>query len=177
MTLRLIKSEYVEDINNYVSADELLKLSGLTHGQLRSLIKYELISKGVIGKHNKRCTLYPLFDVVYCRIYYELRQCFSNQFVKRILNNSRTYQKELLNKNYILVENSYEFVEFLDSIEDDVINKLSDRYLYSCNEKINDKLQGYIQVNRTYINLKDIRKDLYKKSSKLGIQNKLQRIA
>ncbi len=179
MTLRLIKSiQDIDNLNDYISIDGIIKLSGLTQGQINTLNRNNLLSEGIKSFHNMRERQYPIYELIYCRIIYELRKCYPMPFIRKFFEASHNYKQQLITNNYILMENDYHFIEFIDDIEDDdILDELKSRFIYSCNVKIVDKIQGYIEVNRTYINLKDIRIDLYNMSFDYGLQSKLEKIA
>jgi hypothetical protein len=179
MSLRLIKTvQDIDNIDEYISIDNLSKLSGLTLGQIRTLNRNSLLSEGIKSFHNMRERQYPIYELIYCRVIFELRKLHSMRIIRKFFEKSYKYKQELLTNNYIVMENDYQFIEFIDEIEDeDILEELNTRFIYSCYVKIVDKIQGYIEVNRTYINLKDIRIDLYNMSFDYGLESKLEKIA
>lgn len=147
---------------------QLIEVSGLSQGQIRQLHKYELLER---PKHPVR---FRLTEAIYCRLIFWLRQYYSFQQVRQFVRPCEEYFDNLISKNFGLIEftdNIAIELDLISSLEDLVLEKLEDAYIYREVKQIEDKYQGSIDVNCCYVNLEAIRTELIDRAYKYNLDS------
>ena len=163
------------DTGRFFNQKELINCTQLTHHQIRTLRKSDLL--------DPKCKplRYSLIDVFYCRMVYRLREIYSLQQLKRMILSADRYGGDLLRKKYgviKLVDGLINKLELLDSCSDEVIYKLETSYCYYETKKMKDKFtENYLDVEWCYVDLEGIRIEVIDRAYRYGVTSIAEKFA
>ncbi len=159
------------DTGRFFNQKEIKNCTELTRQQLRTLE----IKRFIEPRRNP--LRYSLIDVIYCRLFYQLREIYSFQQLKLMILPSYEYGGDLLTKKYGFIKGLNK-LELLDSLSKENINKLEKSYYFREIKQFKDKFTDeYLDVECCYVDLEGIRVEVIDRAYSSGVTSLTEKFA